>query len=211
MRPYVVMQGDTVASIVTPMGADPDTVWSDPKNDDLRAQRPDPAVLCPGDLLYVPDDPPPSHTMAVGSTNDFASPPATQTVKLVLGADQPLANAAYVVHGLGDDIPGTTAGDGSLSVDVPIGVDTFTLELTDQQATYQVMVGHLDPVSEDSGVDQRLSNLGYRPPMWDLLGDLGIEVDPSLPIRLFQIAQGLTVSGDTDDDTTAALQKAHGT
>jgi hypothetical protein len=211
MRPYVVQQGDTVASVVVPMGADPDTVWSDPKNDDLRAQRSDPAVLCPGDILYVPDDGPPSHPMAVGATNSFSTPGATQTVKLVLGPDAPLANAAYVVHGLGDDIPGTTGGDGSLSVDVPIGMDTFTLELTDQQITYQVLVGHLDPVSEDSGVRQRLSNLGYGCPMFELLGELGMDVDPSLAIRCFQIDKGLNVTGEADDDTTAAIQKAHGT
>jgi hypothetical protein len=212
MRPYVVNQGETVASIVMPMGADPDTVWNDSKNDDLRAQRSDPAVLCPGDILYVPDDDPPSHDMAVGSTNDFTAPIQTQTVKLVLGDDEPLANAAYVIHGLGDDITGTTGGDGSLSVDVPIDVESFVIELTDLNVAHPVLVGHLDPVTEDSGVQQRLSNLGYLTPMWDLLGQFGIEVDPGLAIRLFQIDMGTgNVTGEIDDDTTDAIQKAHGT
>jgi hypothetical protein len=183
VRPYVVMQGDTVASIVLPMGGDRDAVWNDPKNDKLRAQRSDPAVLCAGDILYIPDEAAPSHEVAAGSTNTFTSPVATQTVKLVLGGAQPLANAGYVVHGLGDDIPGTTGSDGSLSVDVPVNVDTFVIELPDQQVSYQVLVGHLDPVTEESGVRQRLSNLGYGSPLFDLLGDLGVQADASLAAR----------------------------
>jgi hypothetical protein len=204
------MQGDTVASIVLPLGADPDAVWSDPKNDRLRAERSDPAVLCAGDILYIPDDDPPSHTAAAGSTNTFTSLVATQTVRIVLGGGQPVANTAYVVHGLGDDVTGTTGADGSLSIDVPVNIDTFVLELPDQQATYQVLVGHLDPVTQDSGVRQRLSNLGYGSPLFDLLGDLGIEADAALVIRLFQISNGLNVSGEPDADTVAAIQKAHG-
>jgi hypothetical protein len=211
MRPYVVMQGDTVASVVAPKGADPNTVWYDSKNDSLRKLRSDPAVLCPGDILYIPDEAPPSHSLEVGATNTFTAAVATQPLKLVLGGAQPLANAAYVVTGLGDDVPGTTKADGSLTVHVPVDIDTFVLEFTDRQVSYQVLVGHLDPVTEASGVRQRLSNLGYGSPMFDLLGDLGIEVDPGLAIRLFQIQAGLTVSGEVDHETAAAIQKAHGT
>jgi hypothetical protein len=196
------------------MGADPDAVWSDPKNERLRKQRNDPAVLCPGDVLYVPDDDPPPRTVTAGSTNRFKARTGKQTVKLVLGAGTKLANAACVVRGLGADIHTTTGSDGSLSVPVPLDVDTFTLELTERKTTYRVRVGHLDPVSEDSGVRQRLSNLGYGTPLFDLLGAHGVDLDPSFAVSLFvcvfQMANGLAVSGEVDEGTRAALQNAHG-
>ncbi len=129
-------------------------------------------------------------------------------MKLVLWGDEPLANAAYVIKGLGDDISGTTGPDGSLSVEVPVDVDTFLLELTDQQVAHQVLVRHLDPITEDSGLRQRLSNLGHGSALWDLF-----DVEPSLAIWMFQLqdGDGTPPTGTADDDTIDAIQKAHGT
>jgi hypothetical protein len=210
----VVRQGDTVASIVLPMGGDPDTVWKDAKNDDLRKLRSDPAVLCAGDILYVPDDDPPSHSVQAGDSKTFTSPTATQTVKVVLMGEDPIANAAYVIHGIGDaDIQGTTGGDGSLSVDVPVDVDSFMLELTDQRVTYQVLVGHLDPITEDSGVQQRLANLGYRSAIADIAVEAGMDFSDShqrLLLCALQRDAGLPVTGELDAATLDALRKAHG-
>jgi hypothetical protein len=213
MRPYVVRQGDTVAAVVAPKGADPDAVWKDPKNDSLRALRSDPAVLCPGDILYIPEDDPPSHSVTIGATNTFTASAATQTVKLVLGGAQLLANTAYLVKGLGDDIPGTTKSDGSLSVDVPIDVDTFVLEVPTEGISRCIMVGHLDPVDEDSGVRQRLSNLGYTSILRDVVEGFGVLLtyDTALFVRVFQIDNGLEPHGEADDKTRDALKSAHGT
>jgi hypothetical protein len=216
MRPYVVQQGETVASIVLPLGGDPDAVWNAPENGTLRETRSDPAVLCPLDVLYIPDDPPAAHTVQAGSMNSFTSPVATETVTLVLCADQPLKNTSYVIKGLGDDKPGTTKDDGSLEVDVPVNVDTFVLELTDQAVAHQVLVRHLDPITQDSGVQQRLSNRGHGSPVWELLGPFTTEggdpdVDPTFTIRMFQIQNGTQPTGQLDAASLEALGQAHGT
>jgi hypothetical protein len=190
------------------MGGDPDAVWGHAKNADLRKVRSDPAVLCAGDILYVPDDDPPPHTVQAGDSKTFTSPTATQNVKLVLMGQEPIANEAYVIHGIGDDdIQGTTGGDGSLSVDVPVDLDSFTLELTDQQVTYEVFVGHLDPVTEESGVQQRLTQLGFRSSAFERFR-YPFGHDDAL--QAFQDSQGSDGTGELDDGTISALKKGHG-
>ncbi len=55
MQPHVIKVGDHVALLAYQCGFDADTVWNDPANDALRQLRPDPNVLCPTDILYIPD------------------------------------------------------------------------------------------------------------------------------------------------------------
>ena len=57
MKPYVVKQGDYLLKLAHGLGFDADTVWNADENADLKAKR-DPNILCPGDLLYVPDSEP---------------------------------------------------------------------------------------------------------------------------------------------------------
>jgi hypothetical protein len=213
-RPYVVRQGETLVSIVAANGAGtPDAVWNDPDNAKLKKLRRDPAVLNPGDVLFLPE---PKHTWltaSVGTTNPFTAKVTTQPVKLILGGANPLAGEPYVVQGLGDDIQGSTGGDGSLQVDVPLRLDSFLLVLPKRGVVHRILVGHLDPETESSGVGQRLSNLGYVSTLAPLLVPLGETVDAASDhhVRLFQLGNGIAPSGDADDATVDALRKAHGT
>lgn len=215
MKPHVVRQGETVASIVARNGGkstDAAAVWNDAKNKELRDLRQDPAVLFPGDVLFIPEPKKTWLPASVGSTNSYQVTVPTQTVKIAIGADKPLAGEPYVVHGLGDDIPGTTDGSGMVTVEVPVNRPSFILELTNQGYSYRVMVGHLDPVTEPSGVRQRLSNLGYASILAQgVFGSSG----HGIGLLAFQVANGKPLSGggteEVDDETATALQKAHGT
>ncbi len=213
MQTYVVRQGETVASIVARNGGgDPDAVWKHSNNAALRELRGDPAILCPGDRLYLPDGKPSWLKVSVGSTNTFKATVPVQTVKIVVVGDKPLASQPYVIHGLGDDIPGTTDGSGSLSVDVPITASSFALELTQLKVTQEVLVGHLDPIDEPSGVFQRLANLGYASRLAPILEAFGLSPQGLVEqqIRIFQITNGISPTGEADQATIDALKKAHG-
>jgi hypothetical protein len=213
MQTYVVRQGETVASIVARNGGgDPDAVWNHSKNAELRKLRGDPAILCPGDRLYLPDGKPSWLPVTVGSTNTFKATVPVQTVKIVLVGDKPLAGEPYIIHGLGDDISGTTDGSGSLSVDVPITAPSFALELTGLKVVQQILVGHLDPVDEASGVRQRLANLGYASRLAPILEAFGVASHglDEQQLRIFQITNGLSPTGEADDATVDALKNAHG-
>ena len=74
------------------------------------------------------------------------------------------------------------------------------------QRIYSLKLGGLDPVTEISGAQGRLKNLGYMIPAID--GQLGPETVEAL--HQFQQANGLDVTGALDDATQAKLKEAHG-
>lgn len=55
MPEYKVKQGDCASSIAQKSGLFWETVWNHSKNAKLRNKRSDPNVLCPGDLIFIPD------------------------------------------------------------------------------------------------------------------------------------------------------------
>ena len=61
MRPYVVRQGDYLTGLADRHGFDPKQVWEDQRNAELRAERPSPEVLAPGDIVFLPEHPPREH------------------------------------------------------------------------------------------------------------------------------------------------------
>jgi len=204
IKAYVVSQGEYLTQIAWRLGFDPDQVWNDPKNADLKSQRKDMDVLCAGDVLYVPADPPPGSPCAGGTTNEYTADVPTLVVGFTLrNGKEPFANEAYVVHGLDDSAAnqGSTDGDGKLSITVPILARTLLIELTDKQRFFAAAVGNMDCINTDSGVQMRLYNLGYR---CDDDGDWGDA------IKAFQQDNGLDPTGVVDDATRSALEAAYG-
>jgi hypothetical protein len=137
MQPYVVKQGDYLLKIANALGFSADSAWSDDSNSALRALRPDPNILFPGDVLQVPDANSPAPTsLNTGSANNFASnvPTAPLTVKFVGPVD---------------------------AFQVPVSFDTVTITFTDSGDTCVLSIGGMDPVNTLSGIFKRLQNLGY--------------------------------------------------
>lgn len=98
---------------------------------------------------------------------------------------------------------------------MPVDCPSFLLVLTERALSYHVLVGHLDPLAEESGIFGRLSNLGYVSPIGHLLARYGIELADSptriqAPLRAFQKAKGLPVTGKPDSTTLDALKRGHG-
>ena len=209
MQPYVVREGDHLSVIAHKLGFDADAVWNDSKNADLQKLRGSPNILCAGDILYVPDPKKQWVPLTVGALNPFVAP--VPTVKLSLGFSQngkPLANVKCVVHGLPAPNQFSTDGDGKLALSVPVTLQMVTVEFPDVPMVRRVKIGHLDPVSEPSGVLQRLQNLGYVSPRTG--ADLTDPAAMAGPVTAFQKARGLAITGKLDDDTRNALRQAHG-
>lgn len=162
MKPYVIRQGDYVQSVASQFGFDADTVWNDAKNAELKQLRGNPNILLPGDILYVPEQDPTTHSVPAGTTSSFVSSDATVPVTVKFSVAS-LASQAVTVVELPDLTGLTTGGDGTLTVSVPVSLDAATVQFTSTGATYVVKIGHLDPIGTLSGVFQRLQNLGYIP------------------------------------------------
>ena len=117
---------------------------------------------------------------------------------------EPLGSVAYRLEIGGRTIEGTTDGDGVLdeAIDARATVAQLTLEPgSDHERTIEIRIGYLDPAEEQSGVMQRLSNLGFRP-----------RGDADLPnaIAAFQRSRGLDESGELDDATRERLVQDSG-
>ena len=166
MQPYVIKQGDYLDLLAHVFDFDADTVWNDPANDELRKRRPNPNMLCPTDILYIPTQAarrPVTHSLVTGQTNTFVSTPPTVDVSLKF-ADPNRASQAFTMPELGSLTGLATGADGSTTFKVPVTLKSFTVVFTSDGASFTCKTGHLDPISTLSGVAQRLQNLGYLDP-----------------------------------------------
>jgi hypothetical protein len=217
MRPYVVRQGDSCATLSIRYGFDMDTVWNDPANDDLRNLRQDPHVLAPLDVLYIPDDGEATGiTLTTGATNNFvADVPVLYGQVVCIGPDdQPLAGAAFTIPELSPPFEGTTKPDGTADFEFPYTLQAVSLVFTDPAVVVVAYRAQLDPVNTPSGARQRLEALGVVPPM-PVVPDpdaraMLAEYVAIAALQKFQNDQGIEPTGELDDATVDALQKAYG-
>ena len=203
---HVVRQGEFLDLIAWRHGVAADQIWQHPANEAVRAERGEGNVLHPGDVLFVPDAEQDRLPLRKGQTNAFlARIPTVQLRVRVTDENGPIAGEAFTVEG-GDREPvnGSTDGDGVAEFEAPMNSPDLVLRLPGRSRVFRVAVGHLDPVTEESGVDARLRQLGHLRP-----GD-DPERDRSEAVRSFQAQEGLEATGETDDATRAALLERHG-
>jgi hypothetical protein len=207
MKPYVIQQGDHLTKLAFQMGFDAEQVWSDPANAELRQKRTDKDVLCPGDVVFVPDGPRRALPLQGGTSNRYEAKVPTAEVRLKLAkAGAPIAGETYRVEGAGRPIEGVTDSEGGVSFAVPVHTREVDLVLPSRNTSYHVRVGNLDPASEPSGVKSRLAQLGY---LGHPLPE-GFDEAARRALAAFQRAEGLPATGEPDDATRAALAKKFG-
>jgi Putative peptidoglycan binding domain len=214
MKPYVIRQGDYLTKLAHTMGFNADSVWNDDKNKDLKDKRQDPNQLQPGDILQVPDEPKARLPIIVGSTNNYVAriPKVPVVLRLQIGGEI-LVKEPFVIHGVGKKpIEGATDEHGYLSTEVPVHVRELEVELTERNRTLRVRVGNMDPMNELSGLQKRLTHLGFYQPSY--AGTENYEAcDPKqimAALAAFQSSKKLPATGRLDDDTAKALVDAHG-
>lgn len=215
MVPYVVKQGDYLAKLAFHMGFDADEVWGDPSNAELRELRKNPNVLCPGDILHVPElRTRPKLPLGAGADNHFACDVPKVEVRLLLRfGGKPAAGERFVVKGLAEPIEDRAGPDGLVRFEVPAHLARVDVELPDRNEIQPVLIGYLDPETTRSGAAGRLASLGYFGLYWtdELLRD---EEYLARALRAFQADHakdyGLTPTGALDGATSAALKAVHG-
>jgi hypothetical protein len=101
----------------------------------------------------------------------------------------------------GRAIEGETDAEGILREKIP--PDTDRVELNILGRTIELLIGHLDPVDQVTGLQARLNQLGYMPGPVD--GIFGPKTKAAL--SAFQILNGLSVSGEAGADSKAKLSE----
>ncbi len=213
---YQVQQGDCLSSIAKANGfADYQTIYQRPENADFRQKRPNPNIICPGDILFIPDRETKDVSKGTDQQHVMTMKRPHVQVRLCLKDDlhQPYKGVKYHLRVGLDQWDGST--DGAGMVEQEIQADATDGEITifpgggsspDEGYTFTLQLGDLDPIDAMSGVDARLINLGFGPQ--DAAAPLSDD-DRMEAVKAFQDRFGLDVTGELTDETKSKLQELH--
>lgn len=210
-KEHIVKPGECLALIADLYSmADPQTIWNDPANGELKKTRGNPDILFPGDKVVVPDPKAKTLSLPTGDTHKVTvkRPRKKLRLRLLDLAGQPYKTADCELKAGAKVLPGKTDGDGQVEFELPASVRTAELKLGEQRWTLNV--GALNPLSgvgdDLSGLQARLLNLGYDPGAVD-----GAPSDATkAAIEAFQRDHDLTVDGKVSDALLAKVKEAHG-
>jgi len=206
MARYGIKQGDCISSIAYRYGFFPDTIWRHSGNAELRGQRSDPNLLYPGDVLEIPDMEPRHENASTDSRHRFVrrGVPAMLRLQLFDGA-KPRENQSYDLTIDGVHSSSTTDSEGKIEHPIPPDAREAEIVIGPDEERYHLDLGNLDPVTELSGVQSRLNNLGYDSGPVD--GEYGEQTKRAL--LWFQGFSDLDQTGEPDDATIAKLEELH--
>jgi N-acetylmuramoyl-L-alanine amidase len=203
-----VSQGDCFLSIADKYGFFWETLWNHPRNAELKKARKDPAILYPGDVVFVPDKQEKVVSKSTGQMYKFKmkNVPAKLNVRFLDDEDKPRANLKYVLDIDGKEFKGTTDGNGAINVSIPPGAKSGTIVFEDEDEEYDLFLGYLDPIEKLTGVQARLKGLGY----YD--GETSDEMNPETEqaIKDFQEANKMEITGQLDDSLRNKLKSVYG-
>jgi N-acetylmuramoyl-L-alanine amidase len=207
---HVVQKGDCISSIALLYGFKPETVWDFPANSALKQKRQNGYVLLEGDVVVIPDKQLREESRPTDKRHTFRRKGVPEKLKIVLrdARDVPRKNIQYLLTVDGALSKGTTDQNGMLEVPIPPDAREGQLVVGDgdKQETYTLRLGHLNPVTEVSGVQMRLNNLGID------CGPEDGELNPQTveAIRQFQEQFRLEATGEVNDQTRQKLLDVHG-
>jgi hypothetical protein len=204
---HTVQQGEWIGSIAKQYRfSNWRKIYDHPENADLRRNRADPHLLYPGDKVYVPPVDAGEYLCATDKLHTFCL--ETSKTKLIVIVknenDQPIASKPYKLTLNRKLYNGTTDANGKLEHEIPQDPQEGVLEV--EGYLYDVRVGHLDPIEQLKGVQQRLTNLGYDcSPIDGILNE-----QTAGAITRFQTEMNLPATGKLDDVTRNKLKTKYG-
>ena len=202
---HKVIKGEHLVGIANRYGLPTDRIWFAPENRDLRSQRVNPNMLCPGDCIFIPE----LQLNRVDAATDKKHRFRFIEKKLWLRLDvsnllnRDLAGASCTVVTESETIETAVSGSGEIECAIPPTASKVTIEI--EQFRFPLLVGAIDPPDEKSGSLERLKNLGYMTGT-----DADDEGDLDAAIRKFQLENELPVTGTFEEATVDKLVEIHG-
>ncbi len=212
MPHHVVAQGETIASIAKDHSlATWQQIYDHPDNAVFRQKRPNPNLIYPGDVVFVPERETPRYSRPTDQRHKFSLNRPKQWLRIVV-QDQdakPLANTPYDLKVGPKHYKGETDGDGLLAQEIDVSASSGRLKIGDY--LFKLSIGYLNPTVNApdegvSGVQGRLFNLGY--PVGPIDGIIGPRTLSA--IRFFQADESLPATGVLDSATRRKLLQIHG-
>jgi hypothetical protein len=206
---YIVVDGDCIESIAMERGYLWTTIWNHPSNFSLRSARVSQNVLLPGDRLHIPEKVPKVLDRPTDQKHTFVRLGLTSKLRLcVKQVGEPRANQPYVLMLDGKQFQGTTDADGWIDLVILANARNGRLTVGDDPRTSQVFtldLGGMDPVTETTGIQKRLRNLGFACQPTGQMDDA-----TAAAIALFQKGEDLDPTGQLDQQTIEKLKGRHG-
>jgi hypothetical protein len=201
---HIVEAGEHLGSIAHRFGfANFSVLWEHPANARLKALRKEPTLLASGDEVFIPDRVRLVFERLTDSSHDFRInvDTLTLTIRLLDLDGKPRKNTPVIVRveepengaaSRQSERKLVTDADGNVTVGMATHVNSGSIEV--DGVTLPLLIGGLEPIDTDSGITQRLRNLGYLP--------LDEELDPTqleLAVEDFQVDNELEMTGDPAD------------
>jgi hypothetical protein len=203
---HTVKEGDSVIRLADTYGFFALTIWNWPDNSALRSQREDMNVLMPGDIVVIPDKRLGLEKRPTGKMHRFRRKGIPAIFRMqIFDMHTPRANQQYTLTVDGVVQKGVTDGEGILERYIPAQAHEGELVIGEDQLHVPLQFGYLDPLSEISGVQKRLNNLGYDCGLSD--GTLNDQT--RFALTDFQRDSLLPITGDIDAATRAKLEEVH--
>ena len=209
---HKVRRGECMASIAAKYGfSDYRDIYQDPANAALKAKRPNPSLLFPGDLIEIPERKPTIFECETGKTHAFELKPRKRMLRIRLEemsgvpiADMPVT----LVVSPKEKYETTTDKDGILKQELPLQTKRVLLQAG--AMVRLIRIADLNPMQDApdggiSGVQARLKNLGFFSGTVD--GRMGLDGEAALAAFRASLPED---PGDSFDDLVKALEKAHG-
>ncbi|MFO0590205.1 MAG: peptidoglycan-binding domain-containing protein [Polyangiaceae bacterium] len=207
----IVKAGECLSSIAFERGHFWPTIWDDPANAALKAERKNAHVLRAGDAVFVPDIRPKEVQAATGRRHTFRRKGVPEQLRIRFGsASNPRAGVPYELTIDGVTVAGKTSSAGEVTSYLAPNAREGELVLRPEGAPeerYVLALRELDPIDTLRGAKQRLRNLGYPP------GEMDEAATPEFVAAMndFQAAAKLPKTDAIDAATRDALLAAHGT
>jgi hypothetical protein len=212
---HIVKDGEHLPGIAAMYGfSSYKSVWEHPENAELKKERKNPNILNPGDKVFIPDKEIKEETRPADAKHLFEADTELLVlrVKVLDLLDRPRGepctlstdSANFSLFEVNDHILA-----GTISSDAEKGELFFPI--ADQSdVKIPVFIGGLNPIKEVTGQQQRLNNLGYFAGF-----DEHSTAQLKFAIEEFQCdhlkeCKLTKPTGDMDDHTRDALEKAYG-
>lgn len=211
---HVVSQGECLSSIAWSYGF-PDwrVIYNHPKNADFKRLRPNPNLIFPGDVIYIPLPEFKEEACPTGQRHRFTveHEGTYLNVRLIDSDDKPIVGGKFAFTIDSQRFEGKTDGDGYAKQRIHPGSRLARLEFwpdpknAEAKHEWQVLIGHLDPLPNLAAVQARLQNLGYDcGPVDGIDGPL-----TQAGVKQFQKDYDLLVDGIVGPQTRGKLLEIH--
>ncbi len=208
---HQVQQGECLVSIAESYGFFWETLWNLPANKVIRDTRRDPTVLLPGDVVTIPEKTVKEYVRPTGARHTFRvkNIPAKFNLRLLKESGEARSGVAFVLTVDGVETRGSTDGEGWVRASIAPTARRGTLSVTGEESgeeeSYEVQLGHLDPVDTIEGAQTRMCQMGAY--FGRVTGTMSLPF--VMALKAFQQSRGLQVTGELDASTQAAIRESH--